>query len=223
MKRNKLKSKAICLGVCCAIQLTWILPIGIRFYIENQTSIDTQTEKESETFLEEETEADVTISVGDINNTVTCPKEEVETETEEEFVSVSYIPIYIQKLCFEIGEQYNIEPGLIIAIIERESSGRVNAVNKDSGCMGLMQLHPKYANYYLKKTGGTDPFDAEDNIRAGCAILKEKIKQYKHLPLAIMKYHGESNAKKKFRTGNYSAYCVGILERMEQIKKITGG
>lgn len=152
--------------------------------------------------------------------TVTKPEEPEEPEEpKEEFVSVSYIPEYIQKLCYEIGAEYDISPELLIAIIERESSGRVKAVNKRTGCMGLMQLHPKYADYYLKKAGCSDPFNPEHNIRAGCEMLKEKIKQYKHLPLVLMKYHGESNTKTKYKTGNYSKYCKTILARMEEIKE----
>lgn len=159
----------------------------------------------------------------DVVDTPEIEEEEViPEEPKEEFVSVSHIPEYIQKLCYEIGAEYDISPELLIAIIEQESSGRVNAVNKRTGCMGLMQLHPKYADYYLKKAGCTDPFNAEHNIRAGCEILKEKTQQYKHLPLVLMKYHGESNAKTKYKTGNYSNYCKTILARMEEIKEIKG-
>ena len=159
------------------------------------------------------------------NDVVDAPESDTEIEEvtpeepKEEFVSVSYIPEYIQKLCYEIGAEYDISPELLIAIIEQESSGRVNAVNKRTGCMGLMQLHPKYADYYLKKAGCSDPFNAEHNIRAGCEILKEKTKQYKHLPLVLMKYHGESNAKTKYKTGNYSKYCKTIFARMEEMKE----
>ena len=145
------------------------------------------------------------------------------TEIETEWTSLSYIPVYMQKLCFEIGEEYHIAPELLIAIIERESGGDANAVNPVTGCMGPMQLHPAYADYYLKKAGYSDPFNPEHNIRAGCEILTEKFEQYIDLPLVLMKYHGESKATKRFKSGKYSKYCIGIMERMEEMQEITGG
>ncbi len=148
---------------------------------------------------------------------------EPETVTEEEFISLSYIPEYIQKLCFEIGYEYHIAPELLIAIIESESGGDVNARNKSSGCMGLMQLHPKYADYYMQKAGVSDPYNAEHNIRTGCEILIEKFEEYGDLPIVLMKYHGESKALENYHNGTYSAYCIKIMERMDEMQAITGG
>lgn len=153
----------------------------------------------------------------------TMDPERVPQETEEEFVSLSYIPEYIQKLCFEIGEEYHIAPELLIAIIEPESGGDADAVNSETGCMGLMQLHPKYADYYLAKAGCNDPFNPEHNIRAGCEILTEKFEKYIDLPLVLMKYHGESKATSRFKSGKYSKYCIAIMKRMDEMQAITGG
>ncbi len=154
--------------------------------------------------------------------------EEVKTETEEmeiktEWTSLSYIDDSIEQLCFEIGEEYHIAPELLIAIIERESGGKANATNKSSGCMGLMQIHPKYAGYYLKKAGCSDPYNPEHNIRAGCEILIEKFEQYTDLPLVLMKYHGESKATSRYKSGKYSKYCIGIMNRMDEMQAVTGG
>lgn len=148
---------------------------------------------------------------------------EPETVPEEKFVSLSYIPEYIQKLCFEIGQEYHIAPELLIAIIERESAGDPNAVNPVTGCMGVMQLHPKYADYYLAKAGCNDSFNPEHNIRAGCEILTEKFEKYIDLPLVLMKYHGESKATSRFKSGKYSKYCIAIMKRMDEMQTITGG
>lgn len=157
------------------------------------------------------------------NETIITETETEITEIETEWTSLSYIPVYMQKLCFEIGEEYHIAPELLIAIIERESGGDANAVNPVTGCMGAMQLHPAYADYYLEKAGCSDPFNPEHNIRAGCEILIEKFEQYTDLPLVLMKYHGESKATSRFRSGKYSKYCIGIMKRMDEMQAITGG
>ena len=236
-QKKELKRKVEIVLVCIAIQLTWLVPLGIKAHLDNtKVAENTQTESESkselpteseEVFIEESTNAVVMLpEVSETESEIVIETEvetETTTETEFEFVSISFIPIEIQKLCFEIGWEYHIAPELLIAIIEAESGGDVKAKNKTTGCMGLMQLHPKYAKHYLKLAGGTDPFDAEDNIRAGCEILTEKFEQYYDLPLVLMKYHGESNATSKYKSGKYSKYCIGIMERMEEMQEITGG
>lgn len=229
-RKKELKSKAICVLTCFLIQLTWIVPVGIKVHMDNVALADSeQTEIECETEYVEIAETETVVVEVLENEIVMLPTDNdieteviVETETEE-YVSISFIPLDIQKLCFEIGYEYHIAPELLIAIIERESGGDINAVNKTTGCMGLMQLNPKYADYYLEKAGCSDPYKAEDNIRAGCEILLEKFEQYTDLPLVLMKYHGESNAVSKYKRGKYSNYCIGIIERMEEMQEITGG
>lgn len=227
-RKKELKSKAICVLTCFLIQLTWIVPVGIKVHMDNVALADSeQTEIESETEYVEIAETE-TIVVEVLENEVVMLPTETETESEtivetEVFENISFIPLEIQKLCFEIGNEYHIAPELLIAIIERESGGDVNATSSKYGCMGLMQLHPKYADYYLEKAGCSDPYNAEHNIRAGCEILLEKFEQYTDLPLVLMKYHGESNAVSKYKKGNYSNYCIGIIERMEEMQEITGG
>ncbi len=225
-RKKELKSKTICFLLCVLITLSWVVPVGIKLHMDNTKVVEnTPTESTSEYVEQTETQTVFIETMDDeiVMLPVESETEVVETETEEQFVSISFIPEEIQKLCFEIGNEYHIAPELLIAIIERESGGDVNAKNKKTGCMGLMQLHPKYAKHYLKLAGASDPFNAEDNIRAGCEILTEKFEQYTDLPLVLMKYHGESDATSKFNKGQYSKYCIGIIERMEEMQEITGG
>lgn len=140
-----------------------------------------------------------------------------------DYKDLSDIDEEIQKICFLIAKDYQISPELLIAIIERESAGKINATNKNSGCIGLMQLNPKYINHYLERIEKTDAYDMETNIRIGCEILKDFQKIYSELPLVLMKYHGEKTAIEKFKSGDYSEYCIGIIKRMKEMQLITGG
>lgn len=128
--------------------------------------------------------------------------------------------VEIENACICIGEEYGICPELLMAIIEKESAGDSYAVNQNTGCMGLMQLHPKYAQYYLQKAGGTDIYDIEDNIRAGCEILLELFIQYEDLPMVLMKYHGESDALKKYEAGECSNYAQDIIDRAYELERM---
>lgn len=46
-----------------------------------------------------------------------------------------------QEACIKYGNQYGICPELLMAIVERESSGVPDAEN--GGCKGLMQIYTK--------------------------------------------------------------------------------
>lgn len=52
--------------------------------------------------------------------------------------------------------------------------------------------------------------------------MTEKFEKYIDLPLVLMLYHGEGDkAFTRYRAGRYSAYCTEIMERMEEMQKIT--
>ena len=73
-----------------------------------------------------------------------------------------------------------------------ESNGKVNAVSP-AGAKGLMQLMP--AN--IKAFGVTDPFDPEQNVRAGKALLSEELDRFKDLNLALAAYNAGSPAVRR--------------------------
>ena len=50
----------------------------------------------------------------------------------------TYISEDAQEACVKYGEEYGICPELLMAMIERESSGRPDA--ESGGCKGLMQI-----------------------------------------------------------------------------------
>lgn len=69
------------------------------------------------------------------------------------------------------GTAFNIDPNLILAVIEVESSFNPNATGK-AGEVGLMQLHPTYVT--------TAVYDVRRNIFAGTAHLALMRKGCKH-------------------------------------------
>lgn len=68
--------------------------------------------------------------------------------------------------------KYEVDPNLITAIIEIESKGNSRA-RSPRGAKGLMQIMPMICKAY----GVTDPFDMEQNIRAGTAHLANLLQQ----------------------------------------------
>ncbi|MBU1424260.1 MAG: lytic transglycosylase domain-containing protein [Gammaproteobacteria bacterium] len=88
---------------------------------------------------------------------------------------------------------YRLDPALLHAVIATESGYDVNAVS-DKGAMGLMQLMPETAKRY----GATDPFNPDQNIRAGAQYLNSLLQRFGNdLNLALAAYNsGEGNVVK---------------------------
>ncbi|MFA0249468.1 lytic transglycosylase domain-containing protein [Vibrio sp. 10N.261.45.A4] len=78
---------------------------------------------------------------------------------------------------------------LVVAVITQESGFNALAVSP-KGAKGLMQLMDINSK-------GINPFDVEDNLSRGIALLSRLIKKYDDLPLALAAYNaGEGNVKK---------------------------
>ncbi len=83
------------------------------------------------------------------------------------------------------GTRYKLDPALIAAVIAVESGGKRQATARH-GEKGLMQLRP----VICKLMQVDDPFDPEQNIRAGTRYLKQLLKEFdQDLPLALAAYN----------------------------------
>jgi soluble lytic murein transglycosylase-like protein len=69
---------------------------------------------------------------------------------------------------------YAVDPALVVSIIMVESKGDPNAYSS-SGAMGLMQLMTATCEDY----GIADPYDPNENIRGGVALLANHLNRYR--------------------------------------------
>lgn len=84
----------------------------------------------------------------------------------------------------------NIDPALLHALIEVESSYNAKAVSP-KGALGLMQLMPATARRY----GVTDPFDAAQNLRGGAHHLRDLLDLFSgNKELALAAYNAGAGA-----------------------------
>jgi soluble lytic murein transglycosylase-like protein len=93
-----------------------------------------------------------------------------------------------------LSVELSIDPYLVKCIIKVESDFNSDAVS-EAGAMGLMQLMQETAGYY----GVTDPFDPEQNIRAGMKHFKVMMTALNNdVELALAAYHaGIGRVKRK--------------------------
>lgn len=126
----------------------------------------------------------------------------------------------IQEYCFEIGEQYNICPELLIAIIEHESTGNEKAVN--DSCKGLMQINVPCHKERMKRLNITDIYDPYSNILVGADLLHELFEKYEDPAVVLMAYNGTKNPVKRAEQGKITKYATSVLERSEQLERVNG-
>lgn len=126
----------------------------------------------------------------------------------------TYLSGEIQWLCEVYGAEYNICPELLMAMIEKESSGQQYA--KNGSCKGLLQVSDKWHRKRMDECGVDDIYDKEDNILIACEYLSELFEKYEDVGVVLSIYHGESDIY------SLSSYTSGILERSAELERLHG-
>lgn len=134
---------------------------------------------------------------------------------EETYIKTEYVTY-----CEEIGTEYGICPELLMALIERESSGHADAQN--GSCKGLCQVSEKWHKDRMERLGVTDIFDPEGNIRLCADYISEIGAEYEDIGLCLMIYNGSSNAVSMAERGELTEYADWILTRSEEIERSRG-
>ncbi|MBS0558690.1 MAG: transglycosylase SLT domain-containing protein [Proteobacteria bacterium] len=84
-----------------------------------------------------------------------------------------------------VARQEGVDPDLVKAVIEVESSARIDAVSP-AGAQGLMQLMPASA----RRLNVTNPFNVEQNLHGGVRYLAELLRTFRgQLSLALAAYN----------------------------------
>jgi len=93
----------------------------------------------------------------------------------------------------EIAKQYDVDAGLVHAVIEVESAYDPHAVSK-TGAMGLMQLMPATAERF----GVLDPLSPSENIEAGVRYLKTLQDEFHDIELVLAAYNAGEKAVRQY-------------------------
>lgn len=129
-----------------------------------------------------------------------------------------------QKFVFYLSEGYNLDFTLIMAMIQHESSFRVDVISKTND-YGLMQINKINHKYLTETIGVTDFLDPYQNIRAGVYTLRKLFERYQETEMVLMSYNmGEDGAKRLWDKGIYETnYTRSILTIQQQFIEQLGG
>lgn len=98
-------------------------------------------------------------------------------------------------LVTRVSDERGIDARLVHALVTVESGYDPRAVSR-KGALGLMQLMPDT----VRRLGVRDPFDPEQNVRAGVRELARLIDRYAgDLPRALAAYNAGEGAVAKYR------------------------
>ncbi len=80
--------------------------------------------------------------------------------------------------------RHGLPPGLLEALVEVESGGRVHAMS-GAGAVGPAQLLPSTA----RQLGVSDPFDSEEAVDGSARYLAEQLRRFRSVRLAVAAYN----------------------------------
>lgn len=116
------------------------------------------------------------------------------------------------------GVTGSITPRLVMAIVQKESSGNSRATSR-CGARGLMQVMPLHAKGLHSAGIISSPkavhelYDIKTNIRAGIYILLHYSKNSRSLEEALARYNGGN------RVAAGRRYAVSVLEEYRRLKR----
>lgn len=104
---------------------------------------------------------------------------------------------------------FSLDENLVYALIKAESKFDEDAVSH-AGAVGLMQLTPETFRWINEKQGisedSTNIYDPEDNVFAGCALLRLLLDHYGSLETALSAYNaGMGNVSSWLQNEQYSS------------------
>ncbi len=130
------------------------------------------------------------------------------------------VPEEVVEISEELGGQYNICPEVIQAICYKES--RFQADAEGGGCVGIMQVAPKWHKERMDRLGVTDLTDMRQNMTVAVDYLSELSADGTDIAEALMRYHGESDVDSRLSDCEVSEYAEDILEISAELEREHG-
>ena len=152
--------------------------------------------------------------------TAISPEPRIAVQAEETTLYAVPLDEEYQEYLISLGEEKDIDPRLILAVMFVESSYDAETIGDGGESYGLMQVQPKWHGERMEKLGVTDLLNPEQNAAVGVDYLAELIEKYGDEEKALVAYNaGPTGAREHwFSRGLYtSAYSRKVMAEKEKI------
>lgn len=124
-----------------------------------------------------------------------------------------------QAACRKAAGRYGLDPYLLMAMVEAESSGDPEA-ESSGGDIGLLQVNPRWHLDRMERMGVSDLTDPEGNIMVAADYFRELLDGNKqNVALALMKFNmNHARAEELISEGIVSDYAQGVMERAYELR-----
>lgn len=131
------------------------------------------------------------------------------------------VPPEVSDISEELGAQYDICPELIQAICYKESCFDPYAEN--DGCVGIMQVAPRWHKDRMERLGVTDLYDSRQNMSVAVDYLSSLVESHEDVGVALMIYNGDSSVQNVLcGSADVSAYADEILSISAELERENG-
>lgn len=130
------------------------------------------------------------------------------------------LDIDVQEHIIEVCEDYQMDPALVISVIQRESGYDSDALGDNGASEGLMQIKRQYNLERMTRLGCHDLLDPKQNVTVGIDLLSELLNTYETVEMALMVYNAGATGANTywFSQGIYStAYTRDVLATMAEL------
>lgn len=129
----------------------------------------------------------------------------------------------LQDFIADLCEDHHIDPAIVIAMIDKESSYNSDAKGDKGKSLGLMQIQPRWHSERMERLSCGNLLDPYHNVTVGIDFLGELVRKYDgNMNMALMAYNaGASGAYKHwFSKGVYeNEYSKAINRLAEELKE----
>lgn len=124
----------------------------------------------------------------------------------------------LQKYIFEVAKDYSVSPYLIMAVIERESTYRIEAIGDSGRSFGLMQIQKKEHLDRMERLEVTDLLNPKENILTGTDYLYELFQLREDVYWVLMCYNGGFGYARK-NNANPTPYAIEVVSRSCELEE----
>lgn len=118
-----------------------------------------------------------------------------------------------------VGEIYNINPYLLFALTETESSRFIYCINYNGTCFGLTQISTYWHSDRMERLGITDIYDPYSNLLCCADYISELYSIYNTTESVLMHYNMiTSVADEMVANGQVSNYARTIIDRTTELE-----